>query len=529
MKHLVCDYLVIGSGAAALAFLDTIFVELPDKKVIIVDKKPRPGGHWVDDYDFVQLHQPSVVYGLASKQLEGNWLKLLSRFMLPWKHRASKKELLDYFQEFVDSNSARGRLQYFPECAYDLEQKLDGKNANFASLDGKISYTVEIRDKLVNGVQGECVIPSLTPPAFSVDAGINLMTPNQLFELLQRESKQTAGWLSMFGLDRTNGTKDRQFIVLGAGKTAMDTVVFLQSAMGIPPSNISWVIPNDVWMLARDKGAPSSYPKALLENDNDKDKACLALEAQGLIVRLDPEVKPTRFRFPVVGKDEIKQMRNVQHKIRRGRVSSIRKDSNVGAIVVAFEKGKEDWVLPEKEGKEYIFVHCTSPGPFNGKTSKGNVFRSDQEMVLQLLFFPPISISMSCIGKLESARQNATLDIDFCRKLLENDAASPNEALRLLIKSVELDPDAGVSTILDELRSTITLAVFISILDKDPMVGYNWLKSNRLSMLSIPGFKVHAVEDLELIVEKGKVLGSPPDQLEIIQKVAKKLEPLRGM
>ena len=194
---------------------------------------------------------------------------------------------------------------------------------------------------------------------------------------------------------------------------------------------------------------------------------------------------------------------------------------------MSFEK-RNDLVLPNSEGKERIFVHCTSPGPFNGKTSDSEVFRSEQEIALDLLYVPPISISMSSIAKLESARQNGTLDMEFGRKLLKNNSASPNDVLRFLIKGSGLASSCEKS-FLDELRSPITQAIFIAILDKDPMVGYTWLKSNRLSILSIPGAKVEAVEDLELIVEKGKTLGWAPGQLEMLQKVAGKLEPLRGM
>ena len=158
--HLVCDYLVIGSGAASLAFVDTLLEEMPDKKVVLVDKKSRPGGHWVDAYDFVHLHQPSIVYGIASKSLEGSWVRLLlAKFTLPWNHRASKPEILTYFNKFVDSKTASGQLQYFPECAYDFDRELDTCDTNssscsatFASLDGKLSYSVEIREKLIDGV-----------------------------------------------------------------------------------------------------------------------------------------------------------------------------------------------------------------------------------------------------------------------------------------------------------------------------------------------------------------------------------------
>jgi cation diffusion facilitator CzcD-associated flavoprotein CzcO len=102
LQTLECDYLVVGAGAASLAFIDTLLTELPNTKVILIDKKEQPSGHWQDAYGFVRLHQPSLVYGIASKQLEGNWLKLIAtKFTLPWEHRATKQELLKYFGNFV--------------------------------------------------------------------------------------------------------------------------------------------------------------------------------------------------------------------------------------------------------------------------------------------------------------------------------------------------------------------------------------------------------------------------------------------
>ena len=151
-------------------------------------------------------------------------------------------------------------------------------------------------------------------------------------------------------------------------------------------------------------------------------------------------------------------------------------------------------------------------------------------MGLELLFDPPVSISMSCLAKIESARKLGTLDIEFGRELLKKKDASPNDILRHLVKGLELITynEPGGTNLLDELRSNINLAIFIAILDPDPMTGYNWLKSNRLSAFSIPGFKGHIVEDMNTLVAKGKQLGSPSDQLEMIKKIADKLEPLCG-
>lgn len=56
------DYLVIGAGALGMGFVDTL-MEHSDSEVVIIDRRHGSGGHWLDSYHFVQLHQPSMNYG----------------------------------------------------------------------------------------------------------------------------------------------------------------------------------------------------------------------------------------------------------------------------------------------------------------------------------------------------------------------------------------------------------------------------------------------------------------------------------
>jgi cation diffusion facilitator CzcD-associated flavoprotein CzcO len=37
--------------------------------VIMVDRRHAPGGHWLEAYPFVRLHQPSAYYGVNSLPL----------------------------------------------------------------------------------------------------------------------------------------------------------------------------------------------------------------------------------------------------------------------------------------------------------------------------------------------------------------------------------------------------------------------------------------------------------------------------
>ena len=70
MRSLETDYLVVGAGAMGMAFTDAL-IDHADVHVTLVDRRHAAGGHWQDAYPFVQLHQASVFYGVASTVLGG--------------------------------------------------------------------------------------------------------------------------------------------------------------------------------------------------------------------------------------------------------------------------------------------------------------------------------------------------------------------------------------------------------------------------------------------------------------------------
>ena len=68
MRSLKTDYLVIGAGAMGMAFTDAL-IDHADVHVTLVDHRHAAGGHWQDAYPFVQLHQASLFYGVASTEI----------------------------------------------------------------------------------------------------------------------------------------------------------------------------------------------------------------------------------------------------------------------------------------------------------------------------------------------------------------------------------------------------------------------------------------------------------------------------
>ena len=122
---LECDYLVIGSGATGMAFVDEIIHKSQNIKVVLVDKRANPGGHWVDAYDFVRLHAPAAWYGVNSRPLGSGGADL-----------TSKAQILAYYELVLEELLSTGRLTYLSQCNYLGDGKIK------SLLDEDIEYQV---------------------------------------------------------------------------------------------------------------------------------------------------------------------------------------------------------------------------------------------------------------------------------------------------------------------------------------------------------------------------------------------------
>ena len=127
------DYLVIGAGAMGMAFADEIFHQDSSATLTIVDRRSVPGGHWVNAYPFVRLHQPAAFYGVNSRVL-GNGTTDLS----------SKTEILEYYQAVMDKMVQSGRVEFLAAHNY----LGDGQVAPLAEPSNITTY--KVHKKLVD-------------------------------------------------------------------------------------------------------------------------------------------------------------------------------------------------------------------------------------------------------------------------------------------------------------------------------------------------------------------------------------------
>ena len=117
MREIETDYLVVGAGASGMAFVDSLMAE-SEAEVVIVDRRHGPGGHWLDAYPFVRLHQPSAYYGVNSRTL-GNDLIDETGPNAGFYERAGAAEICSYFGRVLEEHFiASGRVRFLGMSEY---------------------------------------------------------------------------------------------------------------------------------------------------------------------------------------------------------------------------------------------------------------------------------------------------------------------------------------------------------------------------------------------------------------------------
>lgn len=301
------DYLVVGAGLGGMAVADALLSH-SDATLTIVERRHAPGGHWIDAYPFVRLHQPSAFYGVDSVALGYDAIDR-GGMNAGFYELASADELRAYFARVMQEQFLpTGRVRFFP-CSDYAGGEL-GRHDFVSRLTGA-RHEVSVRRKLVDTAYLEGSIPATSKPPFEVEEGVHCIPPGELANL--RKRPQT-------------------FVVIGAGKTAMDACVWLLKN-GVPPSSIRWMKPREGWWLNRRFHQPHTLLpdfyagvglqfQAIAEAQS-MDDLSLRLEAAGFFLRVDPTVMPTMLHGAILSEVELAMLRQVTDVVRLGRVVRI--------------------------------------------------------------------------------------------------------------------------------------------------------------------------------------------------------------
>jgi NAD(P)-binding Rossmann-like domain len=123
-RALEADYVIVGAGAVAMAFADTLLTDT-EASIIMVDRGHKPGGHWNDSYPFVGLHGPSINYGVNSRPLG------TGRIDKGLHELAGGHEICAYFDQMMRQRFLpSGRVTYLPLSNYTDDGVVTSPQAN---------------------------------------------------------------------------------------------------------------------------------------------------------------------------------------------------------------------------------------------------------------------------------------------------------------------------------------------------------------------------------------------------------------
>ena len=112
-----CDVCIVGAGIAGLNALFAASRYLSrDQKVILIDRRERVGGMWVDVYSYVRLHQPHPMFTAGNIA----WTLHKDRAYL-----ATKGEVLDHFQHCLDVIKERVQVAEYFCWGFESEKEAD--------------------------------------------------------------------------------------------------------------------------------------------------------------------------------------------------------------------------------------------------------------------------------------------------------------------------------------------------------------------------------------------------------------------
>ena len=336
MAVIETDYLVVGAGAAGMAFTDSLIAE-SDADVVMVDRRHRPGGHWNDAYPFVRLHQPSAFYGVNSRVLGTDSIDEVGP-NAGFYERATAAEICDYFHRVLEEHLLpSGQVRFFGMCDYIDD---DSNEHRFVSRLTGETTTVRVRRKVVDATYLETAVPSTHTPSFDVDPG-RAVHPGQRSRRADRARQRLHG-------HRRRQDRDGR-VHAGCSTTASPPTRSAGSGRATRGcSTARTAAARRVCRADRRRGAATSRPRREAESVDDLFRR---LEASGQLVRIDPAVEPTMYRCATVSQAELESLRSIENVVRLGRVRAHR------------HRPRSCWrtgTIPTDPGQ--VHVDCTAGG-----------------------------------------------------------------------------------------------------------------------------------------------------------------------
>lgn len=233
-SDMYADVVIVGAGYAGLSALVTANKYLgTNEHVLIADIQPCFGGHWQETYRYIRLHQPYSLFTVFDRPWD---LKTD-----PW-YLATGSEVFEYLKSVGESEMKNHGTKTLFEHRYITHEVLNNHvNVVFESVHDDNTRVVVRTKKLIDAFP--LSHPQLEPLKLSSSKVISI-TPNMIPDIIDELKK-----------DKTNSEQKCRFVIVGSGKTAMDTIKFIDEHTAAPQSLVAG---NGMAFLCRDTLFPKN-------------------------------------------------------------------------------------------------------------------------------------------------------------------------------------------------------------------------------------------------------------------------------
>ncbi len=220
------DLCIVGAGIAGLNALFAASRYMSrDQKVILLDRRARVGGMWVDTYPYVRLHQPHPMFTAGNIE----WTIGKERSYL-----ATKGEVLDHFQHCVDVIRQRVQVEELFGC--DMESAEE--------IDGIVRITCRSSDGQARVVEAKRLIKACS---------LGVMPNDPLEVSSSRVQSVSPDYCDVRSGDMRDS--DSPVWIIGGGKTAMDTAYALITEY--PGREVNLVAGRGTFFTSRERLLPA--------------------------------------------------------------------------------------------------------------------------------------------------------------------------------------------------------------------------------------------------------------------------------
>ncbi|WP_415394886.1 FAD-dependent oxidoreductase [Rhodococcus globerulus] len=189
-----CDVCIVGAGIAGLNAAAVASQYLSrDHKIILIDRRHRPGGMWSDTYPYIRLHQPHPLFTAGNIK----WTLGQERSYL-----ATKPEVLDHFTHCLDV--IKKRVQVIEYFGWTVDSHAESADGNRITAQSETGQRLAIAATRVIKANGFGVNPN--EPLSVSSEQIHSVSPD-FFDIRSEEMHAS----------------DTPIWIVGGGKTAMDT------------------------------------------------------------------------------------------------------------------------------------------------------------------------------------------------------------------------------------------------------------------------------------------------------------------